>query len=508
MKKILAAALALLTAINIMCLCIFAEWESSADESAPTESAPAESGEKLPELTGNNCITVMNADNGQIVFTNRGNDIIAPTCSTKLTAMMVVWDAFESAGVPLNTSITVPREATQAMYIGETDINNPSLGLEVGDTYEAEDLMQATLVSNANDACFALCHYAATKLMNGTISDFVTEMNKKAASLGAENTVYQNCVGSSSAEAHTTVKDTAVIANAFYRYNTMLEMSSQARFIFDGQSTVHNKNYLLSSRLLSGYEMKEAKGMIAGQATSTGGYCLITSTESKDGITFIIAVMDAPGEKREDGVRSFPEGNAYENVQKLIPWALDSFTYHTLAEEGELIAEVKVAMGKSFDHVQAVTSGRFELLINNGIDPTMIQRHVEYSDRIYDGDYNGTPAKMLDAPVLKGDVLGKVVFTYGSEVLGSAELVAATSVEGSSLLTAISTLREILFSDFMLGLLKWIAIIAAAFIAYSIFAFVVRTVASARENAAGTDETEEEKPKKEEKVKKKRGKSK
>lgn len=489
MKRIFAIIAAVLVAVNILCVCVSAE-------------------EVLPELSGNNCVAVINADNGQLVFSQRGDDLIAPTCSAKLTALMVVWDMFEAKGVSLNTEITVPREATLAMYIGETDINAPSLGLEAGTSCTAEALMSATLVSNANDACFTLCHYTATKVMGGTISDFVAEMNRKAASLGADNTVYQNCVGMTSSEARTTVKDTVLIANAFYRYNTMLEMSSQSRFVFDGQFTVHNKNYLLSERLLKGYLTKEAKGMIAGQATNVGGYCLITSTETKDGVTFIIAVMDAPGEKREDGVRSFPEGNAYEDVIKLIPWASSSFTYHTLVTEGQLVAEIKVAMGKSYDHVQAVAVGGFELMINNGLDADMIQRHIEYSDKVYDGDYNGTTVKMVDAPVMKGDVLGKVVFTYGGEVLGSAELVAASSVEGSNLLSAISALREFLFSDFMLGLLKWILIIAVAFILYSIVSFVIRTVASARESDDRDEESDENRVQSEEKPKKKRGKSK
>ena len=82
--------------------------------------------------------------------------------------------------------------------------------------------------------------------------------------------------------------------------------------------------------------------MIAGQARPEGGYCLVTSAE-KSGLGYVMVVMEAPGEIRNtDGTRSFPEGNAYQDIHKVFPWATTSFGYLTLVNEREIIGELPV----------------------------------------------------------------------------------------------------------------------------------------------------------------------
>lgn len=433
-----------------------------------------------PELTSNNAVAVVNAENGQLLYQNRSDERIAPTASAKLAAMMVVWDQLEKHGLSLDTRITVPQGTLS--QIGELgDISAPRLGITPGDSYTISDMLSASLVANANDACWTLAYYCATDLLGGTMEDFVTLMNAKAKEAGASDTNYVNCTGLSAAGAYTTAYDTALIAVKFYSYSELVRISGQASFRLDGKTNIHSKNYLVSSQLVDDYYTKSASGMIAGQNTQSGEYCLITSTVTDKKIKYIFVVMDASGEIRNtDGTRTFEAGNAYDDIKKLIPWATESFEYRDLIKEGDAVAEIKVAQGKNYDYVQLIADGDLELLINSTISESGITRKVIYDSKVYDGVYNGESSKMIDAPVKKGDVLGRLTFFSDGILLGEVALVAVRDVESSGLLNAVGNMQDVLFSDLATTVIKVLLIILAAFLLISFVMFIVRKSSAAK----------------------------
>ncbi len=442
-------------------------------------NASAEASE-TPDLTSNNAVAVINAENGQLIYQNRSDERIAPTASAKLAAMMVVWDQLEKHSLSLDKTVTVPQGMLS--QIGELgDLSAPRLGITPGDSYTISDMLSASLVANANDACWTLAYYCATDLLGGTMDDFVALMNAKAKEAGANDTNYVNCTGLSAANSYTTARDTALIASSFYSYSELVRISSQASFRLNGKSNVHSKNYLVSSQLTAAYYMKSATGMIAGQNTQYGGYCLITSTVTADKIKYIFVIMDAPGEIRDtDGTRTFADGNAYDDAKKLIPWASDSFEYRELISSGEPVTEIKVAQGKNYDYIQLVADGSIELLINKAAADDSITRAVIYDGRVYDGDYNGTTAKMVDAPVKKGETLGRLVFFNDGVMLGEVPLVTVRDIESSGLLNTVGAVRDVLFSDTAKNIIKWIVILVAVFALISFVTFIVRASTAAK----------------------------
>lgn len=433
-----------------------------------------------PGLASNNCVAVVNAETKQLLYQNESEKQIAPTASAKLVAMMVLWDQLEKHGIPLDTTVTVPQGTLAS--IGELgDISAPRLGISPGDSYTISDMISATLVANANDACWTLASYCAMQLMSATMEDFVAAMNQKAKDAGALQTNYVNCHGLKADGAYTTAYDTALISADFYSYSELVRLSGQPSFRLGGKSNVHSKNYLVSSQLLADYYTKEATGMIAGQNTQFGEYCLITSTVTADKIKYIIVVMNASGEIRNtDGTRTFGAGNAYDDVKKLIPWARDSFAYSSLIASGTPVVELKVAQGKNYDYIQLVADGDLELLVNIAATNESITRSIIYDDKVYDGDYNGNKEKMVDAPVKKGDRLGRLVFFNDGVILGEVPLVAVRDIESSGLLNAVGAIEEVLFSDTAKTILTVIVVLIALFLVISFVMFIVRTSTAAK----------------------------
>jgi len=431
----------------------------------------------FPILNAGNAVAVYNIESGQLLYDNRGDEVVAPTVSTKLLTMMVVYDIFKEKSINAETQM-VTVSAKSLYNIGTLgDKSAPRLGLTAGKSFTAKDLMCASLVANANDACSALAYYCATELLGGQIEGFVVLMNQKAVEIGATNSYYKNVTGLVQNDMVTTPKDVALIAAAFYKYNDLLVIAKQPSFSFNEGNTIHNKNYLLSDALISDFIMAEALGIAAGQRNDNEGYTLITAVE-KDGLSYILVIMEASGEIRDaNGIRSFNAGNAYDDMKILVPWTLTSFGYKTIVEQGELISELRVDLGKDYDHVSVVPENKVERLVNKSVEMSKIERIITYdSEIVHKGEYNEQIVDMVNAPITKGQVVGTMLFTYNGTEIGKVNLVAQSTVDSSGLLSTANKIKNILFGKTMKVILIIFASLIAIYILFSIVTSVMRGV--------------------------------
>ena len=443
-----------------------------------------------PNLLSDNAVVVYNIESNQILYSNRGDEVLSPTVATKLITMMVVYDIFDEYNIyPKTQMITVETQALTG--IGNFgDKSAPRLGLTAGNSFTAEDLIGATLVSNASDACNVLAYYCATELLNSAPEAFIARMNEKAAEIGAEDSHFKNATGVQQSEMVTTPKDVALIAAAFYKYNDLLVLADRPSMLFNQKSTVHTKNYLLSDALINNYKNTHAIGIIAGQRSDTDGYALITAVE-KDGLSFIIVVMEASGEVREtDGSRYFTTGNAYEDMAVLIPWTRESFGYQTLAEESKIVAELRIDMGKNYDYVSVVPEKKVELLVNNAVDITKIEETIEFTDIVYKSEFNDALVDTVNAPITKGEVVGTLTFSYSGNIIGSVNIVAQRTVDASGLLSTANKVTSFLFGSTMRTVLIIFGIIVIVYVIYSFISAIVRGIKRIKKKKNSEDKIE------------------
>lgn len=428
-----------------------------------------------PDLKSENAVVVYNVDGGQILYSKRGNEKLSPTAATKLLTMMVVYDIFKENNIDFKTEITV--DAGALINIGQRgDKSAPFLDLRAGEVYKAEDLIGATLIANMNDACNILAYYCATTLLKSNMEAFVARMNQKAAEIGAKDSTFKNAVGLVEDGMTTTPEDVARIAGAFYKYNDLLLLNNRPKMTFNSKSTIHTKNYLLSDFLIKDYKNKFAIGLMAGQRSDTDGYCLITATE-KDGLAYIIVVMEASGEIRgTDGSRSFGAGNAYDDVKVLLDWTRKSFAFQKLVSENEMISELKVEMGKNYDYVAVVPQNKVELLVNKAVDLSKVERQITFDSSIVYESGEESKVHTVKAPVMKGQVVGTLTFTYNGTIIGSVNLITQNTVDESKLMTTANSIKDFLFGNTMKVILIIFALIIVAYTLFSLVTSIIRGV--------------------------------
>ncbi|MDL2287330.1 hypothetical protein LJB90_02040 [Eubacteriales bacterium OttesenSCG-928-G02] len=439
-------------------LAVFAEPGSSAE----SESSEIKDPYIEPTITSNGLIVIKCVQNGQILFNTANGKSVSPTVSAKLVAAMVAYDMLPS----LDERIEVKSEALKGIgSIG--DISAPMLNLTPGNAFTARQLLLATLVSAANDACNSLAYH----LSDGNLSLFVEKMNQKAAEIGCLNTKFTNAVGLDDVGSFTTVEDVAAIAATFFKYNTLLELASQPSYQI-GNATIHTKNYLLSESLYKGATIKKAMGMIAGQRSSQADYCLITAAE-EGGLGYVYVIMNAAGEIRNtDGTREFPAENAYNDMKKIFDWAKTSFGYVTLLEEGKVVGELPVSLGAdSFDHVNYVAEEKLEILFPKGLSKDEIT-----SEKLL-------TLEQLTAPVQKGTVVGEIRYYHNGAEIAKTNLITAVGVEKSSLLALGSQLKAFLYGSTMKTIIKVFIVLILLYILFIITVNIIKLVLKTKARA-------------------------
>lgn len=447
--------------ISLGFLCSAVSLTAFAEEGTETSTIVVDAVSKeTPPPSTLNTVVVRNVDSGRNIFNNSDGKIIQPGVAAKLMTALVAYERIAQ----LSAKVVVPAEAEKDGYIGAAgQVSAPRLGLKSGSILTARDLLQAVLVCSANDACVSLAVY-----VSGSPESFVKLMNEKAAELGCQNTHFSNCTGLSSATSHTTAEDIALIAEAAFLKNELVGLASEPKATV-GESKIHSKNYLMSTSLISNYYTKEAKGLIAGQTENEKGYCLISSAE-KDGLSYVFVVAEASAEKRtiaEDGTstRYFDPGNAYDDMKAFIPWATESFSYHSVITRKNFSEELPVSAGKESDYVLVVAKDNIELLLPAGTDvEAELEKQVVFTE------------EKLNAPVYEGQIVGSVSVLYGGELLASTDLVAKTSVTENTLQTFGQKAFDFLQSDTMKTILLWACILVGAYMLFNVGAFIYRLV--------------------------------
>lgn len=478
-----ALLLALVIIISAFCAAYAGAEESAASEEVPASESPAaessgaetSEAERTPDDPGiisGNAVVAYCLDDGQFIYTVRGDDTVAPTVAAKLMAMMVVYDIFSEKNLSLGaTEVTVTSTAV-ANSGNIADVRVPVMGLDAGDTYLARDLVSASLVANANDACAALACYCGD-LLNGNILTFVTRMNTKAEELGLEHTHFVNSNGLDAPDQVTTPKEAALIAAAFYKYNELVALSNVESFRFNESSVVRNKNYLKSNYYVAGYLHKEAIGLIAGQKDKNGDYCLLTATQ-KDGRTYILNIMCASG-MLVDAERhySFGFGNAYTDMHKLIDWVRVAFVYVKIASADIAVGELRVNAG-DVDHVLVVPAADVERLIV-GSKKDKITHKLSYDgDLVFRTTENGKEYDTVDAPVSRGQKVGTITYYCDGEQIAVTDAVAKEAVDSDTVRAALNNAKNLLFGKVMKTILIVLGVIIALYIIVVVVSAVFR----------------------------------
>ncbi len=306
----------------------------------------------------------------EFLFTKNAQERRPMASTTKIMTALV---AVENAD--MSELVTIDERAV--------GIEGSSAYLKAGECIPLEELIYALMLQSANDAAAAIaCHIA------GDIDSFADMMNARAAEMGLCDTNFKNPHGLDDEEHYTTARDLAIIAS-YALDNTFLRgVSSTYKKTF--RSGERARTYVNHNKLLLRFD--GAIGLKTG-FTKRSGRCLVGAAE-RDGLTLVSVTLDAP--------------NDWSDHSSMLEYGYSMIECVSLLSKGELCYDIPLINGDK-PSVKIVCDSELSLVLPRGEHD--IKRYVKLP-------------RILCAPVRKGDIVGKVIFTVDGEMAGSLDLIA------------------------------------------------------------------------------------
>ena len=324
---------------------------------------------------------LMDSATGTVLYEKNPDEALPPASVTKIMTLLLVMEAIDSGKLKLEDKL-------QASEYGAS-MGGSQVYLEPGEEMSVDDLLKCVVVSSANDAAVTLAEAVA-----GTESGFITMMNDRARELGMTSTNFENATGLDDTTVNhvTSARDIAIMSRELMSHPLILQYSSiWMDTVREGAFGLSNTNRLI--RFYSG-----ATGLKTG-STSKAKFC-ISATACRDGLHLIAVIMGAPTRD----IRN-------EAAKTLLDYGFANFSLYT--DTGGQGDNVKV-LGGVADECPTVYEP-FCALMRKG-DSSKVVLNIE-------------AAQSIAAPVKEGDVIGKVTYTVGEEVVGETPLLAGQTVE-------------------------------------------------------------------------------
>lgn len=340
----------------------------SAAESAQGDSAPR-------------AALLMEAETGQVLYSVNAAEKLPMASITKVMSLLVLADFIDDGMLKLEDRVAASSYASSA--------EGSVIWLEPGEEMTAAELLEAVIVSSANDACIALAEHTA-----GSEAQFVKLMNRRAKSMGLRGTKFTGCVGFDAEGHYSTAEDIAVmtaelVQKEYYRGWLLTWLD----YLRGGGTQLLNTNKLVRT-----YD-----GILGGKTgTTDGAGCCLTVCAERGGMRLVAVVLGCG----EDPAR-------FDRAEELLDYGFTGFEKYTPTVDSRELKPVPVTRGES-PEVRPMVSALGECVIKK-----VRSSGVKYSYTFVEG---------VEAPVEKGQFLGEFLVTLdGTEVFRS-DIVAAAEV--------------------------------------------------------------------------------
>ncbi|MCH5190487.1 MAG: D-alanyl-D-alanine carboxypeptidase [Oscillospiraceae bacterium] len=337
----------------------------------------------LDSVTAKSCV-LMDLDSGEILLAKNENEQLPPASITKIMTLILCFEALDNGMLSLDDTVTASTNASQK--------GGSQIWLKENETMTVHELLKATAIASANDACTALGEKLA-----GDEEAFVVMMNEKAKKLGLENTRFENCSGlDDTTENHySSALDIAIMSRELMKHEKVKEYTTiWMDSLRDGATQLVNTNKLI--RFYEG-----ATGLKTG-TTSKAGYC-ISATAERNGVKLCAVILGADtGDHR------------FEDAKKLLNYGFANYTVFTPEFDETLITNVNVLYGKTNEIVPKIIPAQSSLL-PKGSETSVTQRVDICVD--------------VEAPVEKGQILGYIYYEMDGKEIAKSPIISEESVE-------------------------------------------------------------------------------
>ena len=362
---------------------------------------------------------LMDADSGRILYEKEG-EMPRPNAST--TKVLTCILALENG------------DGDDYVQVSANAASQPQvkLGLQKGEQYYLEDLLYSLLLQSHNDSAVAIAEH-----IGGSVEGFSDMMNAKAREIGCMDTHFITPNGLDAEDSdgthHTTASDLALIMRYAIKNKVFLKIAQTKEYSFSDLSkkqtfSVHNTNALFSM----------TDGVLAGKTGFTGdaGYCYVCAVQKDDRI-FIIALLAAgwPGHKTYK----------WHDTLKLLDYGKNNFYYRSFWQEPDLsYIPVKDGIPERDSHTDDFLPDG-SIYIGGQVKATEEEKQqkilLKNDDRL---QYQVRLKDELQAPVRKGEQIGRVVYMLNGQKIASFPILAVQNVDRITFLYC----AELVFRNF------------------------------------------------------------
>ncbi len=326
---------------------------------------------------------LMEASTGLVMLEENADEALPPASVTKIMTLLLIMEAVAEGRIGWEDKVQTSEYAAS--------MGGSQVFLEPGEEMTVSEMVKCVVVASANDAAVALA-----EAVYGSEEAFVKRMNERAAELGMTNTVFLNTNGlDDDADGHvTSARDIAIMSRELItKHPKILEYSSiWMDTIRGGAFGLTNTNRLI--RFYNG-----ANGLKTG-STSKAKFC-ISATAERGGMQLIAVVMASPS--RDD---------RNETAKKLLDYGFANYEIVS-ATPKEPLEDMRV-LGGTADTVR-LSAGEQSLVLGKGQSAKLTEEILLPEN--------------ISAPIMAGDVVGKINFSLDGKIISSVPITAAENVE-------------------------------------------------------------------------------
>lgn len=392
MKKFIILILLFVFLITQNSICVFANYTDSFEVDAPIAY-------------------IVSADSDNTVIYNKaGDSVVDPGEIVKIvTGILVIENCSD-----LQTELTASADAIRSIE----HLRLTRAGILVGERISVYELLYCLLVYNCSEAANVLAEY-----IGGSIDGFVVMMNDFAEKLELEHTSFSNPGGYNSENQYSTASDIAEIMKYCILNSTFLQISSTFRYEMEPTNKYGDTRYLINTNSLinnsiSDYYFKYVKCGKSGQTSS--GLCNSVSYASKDGYNYICVILCA--EEKDYDEDTYVENMAFVSSKNLLSWVFENIRLREVANTSTYVGEVKVRLAEGSDYVGMVPANNVSALVPSGVNV----------ESVYIEPIAELTVSAIDAPVKKGDILGRAAIKYAGNTIAEVDLVASFDCDRST----------------------------------------------------------------------------
>ena len=321
---------------------------------------------------------------GEVLFSKDGAEPMIPASMTKMMTAYLVFDMVKRGELKMTDRLTVSADAWRR---GGFPSGTSTMGLVPKDTPTIEELLHGVMIMSGNDACIVLAEG-----ISGSEEAFARRMTDLAHEKGLKSANFLNSTGLEAVGHVISAEDLAHLAKMtvddfpeYYKWYNLPSYSWR-------EYTQPNRNPLLG--------IEGADGVKTGHLEASG-YGLTGSAE-RDGVrrTIVINGMESMAARASEG-------------ERMLRLAFQSFELKTIAPENVSLPEQTVWLGQQ---------GQVPVSL---AEPMLIAGHKAAFEN---AKTEIVLDKALEAPVKKGDRVGRLVVTLDGRAPVESPIIAEADV--------------------------------------------------------------------------------